>query len=92
MAAAKDSLLIQFRSKDTRYGVTRGTVKALSVELGLTETQVVHIALSRFAEETLANYEPDDGALTARQVSAVRKDAKAALATGELIDGQHLFK
>lgn len=92
MAAAKDSLLIQFRSKDTRYGVTRGTVKALSAELGLTETQVVHIALSRFAEQTLPTYEPDDGALTAKQVSALRKDARASLAAGELIGGQHLFK
>jgi hypothetical protein len=92
MAAAKDSLLLQFRAKDTRFGVTRGTVKALSAELGMTETQVVHIALSKFAEEVLPAYAPDDGALTAKQLSALRKDAKAGLANGERIDGQHLFR
>jgi hypothetical protein len=32
---------------DSSYGVTRGTVKAISNTLGLTETQVVHIVLSR---------------------------------------------
>src|SRR5213594_4256768 len=50
MTAANDTLLVKFRSKDTRFGVTRRTVKALASELDVSETQVVHLALSRSAE------------------------------------------
>ena len=65
MTAATDSLLLKFRDKDTRFGVTRSTVKALAGELDITETQVVHMALAKFAEQLLPAYEADDAALTA---------------------------
>ena len=39
-------LLLKFRDRDTRYGVTRSTVKSLAAELDVSETQVVHLALS----------------------------------------------
>lgn len=46
MTAVSDTLLVKFRPKDTRFGVTRRTVKALASELDVSETQVVHLALS----------------------------------------------
>jgi hypothetical protein len=91
MPSISNSLLLKFRTKDTRFGVTRDTVRALASELGVTETQVVHMALSKLAEETLPAYEPDDGPLTARQIASVRKAAKAGAPKGKVLDTQTLF-
>jgi len=91
MPTAVDSLLLKFRSKDGRFGVTRKTVKALASQLDTTETQVVHLALSKLAEELLPAYEADDGPLTARQLSNVRKMAKASMPKGKVLGKQRLF-
>lgn len=91
MATTPDSLLLKFRAKDTRFGVTRDTVRALASELEISETQVVHMALSRFAEEMLPAYEPDDGPLTAKQLSALRKAAARVLPQGKLVNRSTLF-
>ena len=91
MRPISDSLLLKFRAKDTRFGVTRETVKALASELDTTETQVVHLALSKLAEEMLAAYEPDDGPLTAGQLASIRKSAKAKMPKGAVLDKQRLF-
>lgn len=91
MPAVADSLLLKFRSQNTRFGVTRETVKALASELDTTETQVVHLALSRLAEEMLPAYEADDGPLTAAQLAIVRKQAKAAIPKGKVVAKQSLF-
>ena len=91
MPTVPQSLLLKFRAKDTRLGVTRKTVKALASELDVTETQVVHIALSKLAEETLPAYKPDDGPLTARQMASVRRIAKASMPKGKVLDEQSLF-
>lgn len=91
MPAAADSLLLKFRSKDTRFGVTRETVKALANELDTTETQVVHMALSKLAEEMLPAYEADDGPLTATELGSVRRTAKASMPKGKVLDKKSLF-
>jgi hypothetical protein len=91
MPSVSQSLLLKFRTKDSRFGVTRDTVKALASELDVTETQVVHMALSKLAEEMLPAYEPDDGPLTARQIASVRKATKAGTPKGKLLDTQNLF-
>jgi hypothetical protein len=90
-SVGSSGLLLKFRGADSSYGVTRGTVKAISNALGLTETQVVHIALSKLAEEVLPAYEPDDGPLTQQQLAALRRDAKERLAKGEIVSRQSLF-
>ena len=91
MSVPAESLLLKFRAKDTRLGVTRHTVRVLASELDVNETQVVHIALSRLAETVLAAYEPDDGPLTARQVAAVRKLAASRMPKGADQGKQSLF-
>ena len=91
MSATADSLLLKFRSKDSRFGVTRDTVKALASELDTTETQVVHLALRKLATELLPAYEADDGPLTAAQLAIVRKQAKAAMPKGKVLGKQSLF-
>lgn len=91
MATVTDNLLVKFRSRDTQFGVTRGTVKALAKELDVNETQVIHMALSRFATDVLPAYAPDDGPLTAKQVRALRKDATEHLPNGKVLSRETLF-
>jgi hypothetical protein len=92
MTAASESLLVKFRAKDTQYGVTRGTVKVLAKELDVSETQVIHIALSKLAGDVLPTYELDDGPLTEKQVTALRKDVEKRFPRGRLISRETLFK
>ncbi len=85
------NLLVKFRSKDTQFGVTRKTVKALAKELDVNETQVIHMALSKFASDVLPAYAPDDGPLSAKQVTALRKDAAKHLPKGKTLSKETLF-
>ncbi len=72
-ATRTDKLLVQFRSKDTRFGVTRKTVKRLANALGLSETETALLALARMRDIVLPSYPEDDGPLSERQLSAIRK-------------------
>lgn len=91
MTVASENLLVKFRSKDSQFGVTRKTVKALAKELDVNETQAIHMALSKFAAEVLPAYAPDDGPLTARQIAALRKDAKKHMPKGKTLSKESLF-
>ena len=86
-----DKLLVAFRTKDTVYGVTRSTLKALSDELDMNETTVVHLALSRLARELLPAYEPDEGPLKRTDLERLRKAAKARLPKGKVVSTKSLF-
>ena len=91
MSVSTSGLLLKFRSKDTQFGVTRDTVKKMASLYDLSETEVVHMALSRLAKEELPAYEQDDGPLTARELNAVRKAAKKQLPAGQVLDKKTLF-
>ena len=91
MRASNKKLCVKFRSKDTQFGVTRTTVKAIAKELDVNETQVIHMALSKFATDVLPAYAPDDGPLTAKQVLALRKDAAKHLPKGKPLSCETLF-
>lgn len=71
--ASRGSILFRYREKDSTYGVSRKTVGRMAEEFGLSETQVVHLALARLAQQTLPRYEVDDGPLTDRQMKAIGK-------------------
>ena len=66
-------ILLRYRDQDTPYGVTRETTARMAEALGLSETQVVHVALANLARQTLPRYEIDNGPLTERQQEEVRK-------------------
>ncbi len=68
-----EALLFRFRDRDTPYGVTRRTADSLAKHLGMSETQVLHIALAKMASEQLPAYEQDDGPLTDRQIAALKQ-------------------
>lgn len=71
-ARPKDALLFRYRERDTAYGVTRRTADSLAKHLGMSETQVLHIALAKMAREQLPAYEQDEGPLTDKQMAAIR--------------------
>lgn len=85
------NLLLKFKSKDSPYGVTRETLKALADEMDVSETMVVHLAVSRFAKEVLPAYEMDDGPLTARDIARIRKVAKPMLPRGKVLNTRSLL-
>ena len=89
---ASENLLLEFRSADTQFGVTRETVKALAKKLNVSETQVVHMALSKLASEILPAFELDDGPLTDKQIAALRQDVEMHFPRGKLISSTSLFK
>jgi hypothetical protein len=86
-----DKLLLKFRDKDTPYGVTRETLRALSAELDMTETMVIHLAVSRFAKEVLPAYDADEGPLTPAYVSWLKRTARAALPRGKVLRKRSLL-
>ncbi|MBI2318127.1 MAG: hypothetical protein HYY28_03390 [Betaproteobacteria bacterium] len=66
-------ILLRYRETDTTFGVTRATATRLAKTLGLSETQVIHVALAHFARQNLPAYEADDGPLTDDQMSAIER-------------------
>ncbi len=68
-----DGILLRYRDRDTAYGVTRQTATRIAENLGLSETQVVHVALANLARQTLPRYEADNGPLTEEQYAAIEK-------------------
>lgn len=76
------NLLIKFKSKDSPFGVTRETLKAIAEELDVSETMAVHLALSRLAREVLPAYPMDDGLLSAQDLAHVRDAAKRTMPQG----------
>ncbi len=91
MSAASPGLLLKFRKRDTQFGVTRATVKAMAAQFDLSETEVVHMALSRLAKDELPAYEPDDGPLSASDLKALAKVASASLPKGKVLEKKSLF-
>jgi hypothetical protein len=71
--ATGPGILLRYRDKDSAYGVSRATAIKLADTLGVSETQVIHVALAHLAKEALPRYEMDDGPLTDRQYRAIRK-------------------
>jgi hypothetical protein len=69
----RDGILLRYREQDSAFGVTRRTTSRIAEQLGLTETQVVHVALANLARQTLPRYEADNGPLTEEQMAEIRR-------------------
>ena len=70
---AGTGILLRYREKDSAYGVSRATATKLAENLGLSETQVIHVAMANLARQTLPRYEVDNGPLTREQFAAIDK-------------------
>ena len=91
MNNSNENMLVKFRSKDTQFGVTRATVKAIAKELDINETQAIHLALSKFASDILPAYEPDGGPLTTKEIKLLRGRSAKQLPTGKVLSSKDLF-
>jgi hypothetical protein len=67
------NVLLRYRDRDSPFAVSRQTATRLSDQLGLTETQVIHLALAELAAKHLPQYPADDGPVSAKAQSAIRK-------------------
>lgn len=67
------NVILRYRERDTPYAVSRKTTSRLADTLGMTETQVIHLALAELAARYLPGYAPDEGALKPATVSQIRK-------------------
>lgn len=67
------NVILRYRDRDTRYAVSRKTTVRLADTLGMTETQVIHLALAELAARHLPRYAPDEGPLPAAAVREIRK-------------------
>ena len=67
----RQGMVLRFRDSDTRFGVSRRTTTRLAKLLGMTETEVIHFAIAQLAREQLPAYEPDDAALTRKQMDRI---------------------
>ncbi len=70
---AAPGILLRYRDKDSAYGVSRATAVKLADTLGVSETQVIHVALAHLAKQTLPRYEIDNGPLTDEQMDEIRR-------------------
>ena len=84
-------LRIKFRKKDTPYGVTRETLKAMADQLDVSEAEAIHLALARLAMEVLPGYERDDRPLSKDDIDFIRKLAQPMLPKGKLIRTRSLL-
>ena|SRR3989344_1762502 len=82
-----ERLLFRYRRSDTITGVSRKTTARVAQTLGLTETQTIHLALARLAQETLPRYEANNGGLTVKQLRAIRKLEPQ----GRMVTDENLF-
>ena len=69
----RQGMVFRFRDTDTRFGVSRRTTARLAKQLGMTETEVIHFAIAQLAREQLPAYEPDDAALSSKQLDRIKK-------------------
>jgi len=72
-ARLRQGMVFRFRDVDTRFGVSRRTTARLAKQLGMTETEVIHFAIAQLAREQLPTYEPDDAALTPKQLKRIKQ-------------------
>lgn len=70
-----NQIAFRYRATDSSTGVTRTTAHRLAAQLGVDETQTIHLALHALAVQVLPQYEADDGALTATQLRQIRARA-----------------
>lgn len=67
------NVILRYRDRDTPYTVTRRTTARLADTLGMTETQVIHLALAELAARYLPGYAPDEGPLKPATLREIRK-------------------
>lgn len=73
-----NQIAFRYRTTDSSTGVTRATAQRVATQLGVDETQAIHMALHELAIKVLPQYEADDGPLSATQLRQIRARAPKA--------------
>ena len=85
-----EALLIRFRDKDSKEGISRTTMKEIARALDLLETAAVHRALVELAQRYVPQYPRDNGPITEKQhrtiAEVVRKKHGEAVVVEALFD------
>ncbi|CAM7591542.1 hypothetical protein ACNPNM_08540 [Klebsiella variicola] len=71
------NVLFRLKAQDTPNGISEETFDLLILKLGLSQTDVMHLALKKLAEEQLPAYEADDADLTDAQIQYLRETSPA---------------
>ncbi len=66
------TLLFRLRRSDSSSGVSAETLRKLAAILAIPETQVIHQALRKLAEDFIPAYDADDGPVSARMIKALK--------------------
>jgi len=77
------NVILRYRERDTPYAVSRKTTALLAGALGMTETQVIHLALAELAARHLPNYAPDEGPLAPATLTRIRKRVRQGRLKGD---------
>lgn len=85
-----EALLIRFRDKDSKEGISRATMKKIARALDLSETATVHRALVEFAQRYVPQYPRDDGPITKEQHRAIAEVVRRK--HGEAVVVEMLFE
>ncbi|WP_247648287.1 hypothetical protein [Pantoea sp. Acro-807] len=72
------SFLFRLKRQDSPTGVSEETMNLLMNGLGLSQTEVAHLALRTLADNFLPTYQPDDEQLTPAQIQIIREASKAS--------------
>jgi hypothetical protein len=73
-AASQEALLLRFKPTDTKTAASRATVSKLARHFGYErESEVIHYALLKLAQESLPYYEPDDGPVHSSILAAIKR-------------------
>ena len=77
------NVILRYRERDTPFAVSRKTTTRLADALGMTETQVIHLALAELAARHLPQYAPDEGPLKPATFSQIRKRVRQGRMTAD---------
>lgn len=58
--------------KDSEVRISRQTLARMAAARGTSETEILHLAARRLADEILPRYEPDNGPLTDPQMARLK--------------------
>lgn len=73
-----ENVLFRLCKQDTPTGVSGATIDRLTKQTGLSQTEVIHLALRQLADRCLPKYELDDGPLTDAEHEAIRAASSAS--------------
>lgn len=68
---SNDAMLVRFRDRDSKEGISRATMKKIARALDLSETAAVHRALVELAQRYVPQYPRDSGPISERQRRAI---------------------